>query len=52
MPLEELAALFGDIDDVAVYEAEIEVDPNSHAIVDHHDEKAGALHTEKATMVV
>ena len=52
MPLEELAALFGDLDEVAVYQAEIEVDPNSHAIVDHHDDKSGATHVEKATVDV
>ena len=49
MPLEELAALFGDADEVAVYQAEIEVDKNSHGIVDHHNNKGGAIQTEKVT---
>ena len=42
MPLEELAALFGDEDEVAVYQAEIVVDHNTHAIVDLHGEKRGS----------
>ena len=48
MPLEELAALFGDQDEVAVYQAEIELDRNSHAIVDISNGKHGALQIEKA----
>ena len=47
MPLEELAALFGDEDEVAVYQAEIVVDHDTHAIVDHHDEKHAASQVEK-----
>ena len=46
MPLEELAALFGDEDDVAVYQAEIELDKGTHAIVDHHGEKHGEAYVE------
>jgi hypothetical protein len=47
MPLEESAALFGDEDEVAVYQAEIVIDSKSHAIVDRHDEKHGASRVEK-----
>ena len=48
MPLEELSVLFGDEDEVAIYQAEIEIDTNTHAIVDHHDEKhGGSAHVEK-----
>lgn len=46
MPLEELAAIFGDVDEVAVYQAEIELDPESHKIVDRHAEKEGVAHVE------
>jgi MFS family permease len=42
LPLEEVAAIFGDADEVAVYQREIEIDRNTHAIVDHHNE--GGLH--------
>jgi hypothetical protein len=42
LPLEEVAAIFGDADDVAVYQREIEIDHTTHAIVDHHGE--GGLH--------
>ena len=41
MPLEEISALFGDEDEVAIYQEEIEIDSNTHAIVDHHGEKDG-----------
>lgn len=36
LPLEEIAAIFGDEDEVAIYQREIEIDHNTHAIVDHH----------------
>jgi len=36
LPLEEVAALFGDSDEVAIYQRDIEVDFATHAIVDHH----------------
>lgn len=42
LPLEEVAAIFGDADEVAVYQREIEIDHNTHTIVDHHNE--GGLH--------
>ena len=52
MPLEELAALFGDADEVAVYQAEIVLDPTTHTIVDIHGEKRGAVQVEKAAVDV
>ncbi|OAP61905.1 hypothetical protein AYL99_04108 [Fonsecaea erecta] len=36
MPLEEVAAIFGDEDEVAVYQYELEIDPTTHAVKDHH----------------
>ncbi|KIW69737.1 hypothetical protein PV04_05595 [Phialophora macrospora] len=36
IPLEEIAALFGDEDEVAVYQYELEIEPTTHAIRDHH----------------
>jgi hypothetical protein len=39
LPLEEIAALFGDAHEVAIYQQEIEVDHATHTIVDHHQEK-------------
>ncbi|KAJ9615767.1 hypothetical protein H2200_001844 [Cladophialophora chaetospira] len=36
LPLEEVAALFGDADEVAIYQRDIEVDFATHTIVDHH----------------
>jgi len=44
LPLEEIATLFGDADEVAVYQADIEIDRNTHTIVDHHAE--GNIHAE------
>ena len=47
LPLEEIAAIFGDADEVAIYQAEIEVDHQSHGIIDHHNEgKIAAEHIE------
>ena len=46
LPLEELAALFGDADEVAVYQAEIVVDHNTHAILDRHGEKRGSTSSQ------
>lgn len=48
LPLEECAALFGDADEVAVYQREIEVDFANHTIVDHHSDvkNNNALHIE------
>lgn len=39
IPLEEMAAVFGDTDDIAVYSADIHVDHNTHeVVVDEHGE--------------
>jgi hypothetical protein len=40
LPLEEIAAIFGDTDEVAIYQAEI--DHNTLAIASHHDERIRA----------
>lgn len=45
-PLEELAVLFGDAEEVAVYSEEIVFDPNSRTLVDRHGEKSGAVEKE------
>lgn len=37
LPLEEISAIFGDLDEVAIYQAEIEVDRTTHTIIDHHN---------------
>ena len=41
--MEEIAAIFGDADEVAIYQREIEIDHTTHAIVDHH----GGLDSDK-----
>lgn len=49
LPLEEVAAIFGDADEVAIYQRDIEVDFATHSIVEHHDErgvKSDAAHVE------
>ena len=33
IPLEEVAAIFGDADEVAVYEREIDIDPTTHSVI-------------------
>lgn len=48
MPLEEIAALFGDVDEVAVYQTEIDIDTARNTITDHHDDKARAVEVEDA----
>jgi Trk K+ transport system NAD-binding subunit len=58
MPLEEIAALFGDAEVVAIYQREIELNPQTNVIIDHHDEKiaqlgettAASAHLEKHTV--
>lgn len=45
LPLEEVAAIFGDQDEVAVYARDLEVDVNEHKIVEH--EHTGGGMTEK-----
>lgn len=42
-PLEEIAALFGDSDEVAIYQHEIEIDATTHAIRDLHGETKVAV---------
>lgn len=44
LPLEEIAAIFGDEDEIAVYQREIDVQHGT--IVDHHAEKDKIGHTE------
>jgi hypothetical protein len=45
LPLEEIAAIFGDSDEVAIYQREIEIDHHDHTLVIHtHD---GRLEEEK-----
>lgn len=51
-PLEEIAALFGDVDEVAVYQTEIEIDTTKNTIIDHHDEKATEVQIEDAGKTV
>jgi hypothetical protein len=46
LPLEEIAAIFGDEDEVAIYQREIEVDHNTHALV-----VKGGLADEKGIVV-
>lgn len=48
MPLEEIAAIFGDVDEVAVYQTEIEIDTAKNTIIDHHDDKSNAVEVEDA----
>jgi len=38
LPLEEVAAIFGDADEVAIYQREIEIDHNTNTIINHHSE--------------
>lgn len=42
LPLEEIAALFGDAHEVAIYQEEIEIDHQTQAVIDHHDDEKGA----------
>lgn len=51
MPLEEIAAIFGDQDEVAIYQAEIEIDPTTHAVIVHHKQGNGSSTKEKAEHV-
>lgn len=40
LPLEEVAAIFGDADEIAIYQRDLTVDTTTHTIIDHaHDEK-------------
>ena len=42
LPLEEVAAIVGDANEVAVYQREIETDHAIHAVVNHHND--GTIH--------
>jgi hypothetical protein len=43
LPLEEIAAIFGDADEVAIYQADIEIDRGTGQVVIHRSgEKTGA----------
>lgn len=49
LPLEEVAAIFGDSDEVAIYQRDIEIDFATHSVVEHpaHESKAsGVAHVE------
>lgn len=35
LPLEEVAAIFGDADEVALYQRDLEIDPTTHEIKKH-----------------
>lgn len=35
LPLEEVALIFGDADEVAIYQRDIEIDHTTHTIIDH-----------------
>lgn len=50
LPLEEIAALFGDAEEVAVYQQEIDIDRNTWTITDHHEkgDKEGHVETQEA----
>lgn len=43
LPLEEVAAIFGDADEVAIYQRDIEIDFATHSIVDHHSHETKAI---------
>jgi hypothetical protein len=47
LPLEEIAAIFGDEDEVAIYQAEIEIDPTTHAVIVRHKQGNGSSAEEK-----
>lgn len=45
IPLEEMAKLFGDTDDIMVYAEDIHIDHNTHdLVVEAHGEKNGLVH--------
>lgn len=46
LPLEEIAALFGDAHEVAIYHQEIEVDNETHTVIDHHNEFSDEKNTD------
>lgn len=47
LPLEEIAAIFGDEDEVAIYQADIQIDQNTHAVIMRgNEEKVDHDHVE------
>jgi len=49
LPLEEIATIFGDADEVAIYQADIDIDHNTHAIIDHRQiQGSGKASVEQA----
>lgn len=47
LPLEEVAAIFGDADEVAIYQQDLVIDPNTHTIIDHARMEEGLGHSPK-----
>lgn len=47
MPLEEISAIFGDEDEVAIHLHELEIDPATHAVRDHRADSE-IIYTGKA----
>jgi len=53
-PLEEIAAIFGDVDDVAIYQRDIEIDHTTHelkikgvnAVIEGIDDEKAGVHRE------
>lgn len=46
MALEEIAALFGDQDEIAVYQRDIVIDPDRHDIIEGDEKVKHVLHRE------
>jgi ribulose 1,5-bisphosphate carboxylase large subunit-like protein len=49
LPLEEVAAIFGDEEEVATYQRELHVDTDTHTVIDKHAGKAVAVEMEDVT---
>lgn len=47
LPLEEVAALFGDADEVAIYQRELQVDSETHTVMDNHGGHSIVIQPEK-----
>ena len=54
LPLEEVAAIFGDADEVAIYQRDLTVDATTHDILDmtHHEKFQANTHVEQETVEV
>lgn len=51
LPLEEIAAIFGDADEVAIYQRDIEIDHTDFHIIDRKvDDKNTVEHSEASQM--